>query len=87
MLFVGASLTDPDIQLVLENASISAPSAHPHYALAEKTRHGSIKAAIKKTHNLELIEYPKGRHDTAIAAVVDLKDKVIAQRSIATPLI
>jgi SIR2-like domain len=82
LLFVGASITDPDIQLVLENANISAPSAHPHYALVEKTRHASIKAAIKKTHNLELIEYPRGKHNVALAAMIDLRDKVIGQRSI-----
>jgi hypothetical protein len=82
LLFVGASLTDPDIQLVLENANLSVPSAHPHYALVEKTRHASIKAAIKKTHNVELIEYPRKKHDTAVKAMADLKDKVISHRSL-----
>jgi hypothetical protein len=81
ILFIGASLTDPDIQLVLENVNISAPSAHPHYALVEKTRHPSIKAAIKKTHNVELIEYPKGKHHLAVQAMKDLKDEVIGLRS------
>jgi hypothetical protein len=83
LLFVGCSLTDPDIQLVLENANISAPSAHPHYALVEKSRHPSIKSAIKKTHNIELIEYPRGNHNAAIQAMQALKDKVIAFRSTA----
>jgi hypothetical protein len=87
LLFIGASLTDPDIQLVLENANISAPSAHPHYALVEKTRHASIRAAIKKTHNIELIEYPKGKHSAAVSTMIDLKDKVLALRAAATPLV
>lgn len=82
LLFVGASLTDPDIQLVLENANLSVPSAHPHYALVEKTRHEPIKAAVKKTNNVELIEYPRKRHDLALAAMTDLKDKVLGQRSL-----
>lgn len=82
LLFVGASLTDPDIQLVLENANLSVPSAHPHYALVEKTRHESIKASIKKTNNVELIEYPRKKHDVAMQAMGDLRDKVIAQRTI-----
>ena len=47
ILFLGCSLTDPDIQLVLENVNLSAPSAHPHYALVEKAktpgRQGSYK--------------------------------------------
>lgn len=83
LLFIGASLTDPDIQLVLENVNISAPSAHPHYALVEKTRHPSITAVMKKTHNVELIEYRKGRHDLALQAMQDLRDKVNALRSLA----
>jgi hypothetical protein len=82
LLFVGAGLTDPDIQLVLENANLSVPSAHPHYALVERTRHESIKAAIKKTHNVELIEYRKRKHDSALKAMGDLRDKVIAHRSL-----
>lgn len=82
LLFIGASLTDPDIQLVLENVNISVPSEHPHYALVEKTRHESIKAAIKKTHNVELIEYPRKKHHLAVEAMEDLRDKVIAQRAV-----
>jgi hypothetical protein len=82
LLFIGCSLTDPDIQLVLENANISVPSSHPHYALVEKIRHPSIRAALKTTHNIELIEYPKGKHDGAVSAVAALKDKVIALRSL-----
>jgi hypothetical protein len=81
LFFVGCSLTDPDIQLVLENANISVPSAHPHYALVEKTRHPSIKLAIKKTHNIELLEYPKGKHNLVVSAMTDLRDKVISFRS------
>jgi hypothetical protein len=80
LLFVGCSLSDPDIQLILENANISAPSAHPHYALVEKTRHPSIRSAIKKTHNIELLEYPKGRHSAATDAIAALRDKVIEFR-------
>jgi hypothetical protein len=82
LLFVGCSLTDPDIQLVLENANISVPSAHPHYALVEKSRHPSIKAAIKTTHNIELIEYPKGKHEIAEDALTALRDRVMALRSL-----
>jgi hypothetical protein len=83
LLFVGCSLTDPDIQLILENVNISAPSSHPHYALVEKAEHRSIKAAIKATHNIELIEYPKGGHAMATTALASLRDKVLAGRSVA----
>jgi hypothetical protein len=82
LLFVGCSLTDPDIQLILENANIAVPSAHPHYALVEKTRHRYLVDAIKGTHNLSLLEYPKARHDIALESLRSLKDKVLSIRSL-----
>jgi hypothetical protein len=82
LLFIGCSLTDPDIQLVLENANISVPSSHPHYALVEKSRHPSIKAALKMTHNIDLIEYPKGNHKAAEDALSALKDMVMVLRTL-----
>lgn len=82
LLFVGCGLSDPDIQLVLENANISAPSAHPHYAVVEKSRHASIKTAIKKTHNIELMEYPRGKHEAAVEAMDRLRAKVLEARAL-----
>jgi hypothetical protein len=82
LVFVSCSLADPDIQLILENANISAPSVHPHYALVEKSSHRSIRAAIKTTYNIELVEYPSGRHDEAIAALSLLRDRVLAARAL-----
>jgi hypothetical protein len=76
LLFIGCSLTDPDIQLVLENVNLSAPSAHPHYALVEKARHRALKSAIKTAHNIELIEYPVGEHHVGTDALSALRDKV-----------
>jgi len=82
LLFLGCSLSDPDIQLVLENANISAPSNHPHYALVESGRHQSIVNAIRKTYNIELLEYSQGKHDEAEEALRNLRDEVLAYRSL-----
>jgi hypothetical protein len=82
ILFVGCSLSDPDVQLVLENANISAKSVHPHYALVEKQEHAAMRSAIKLMHNIELVEYPRGEHATALSALRDLRDKVLTQRAI-----
>lgn len=81
LLFVGCSLTDPDIQLVLENANIAVPSSHPHYALIEKVRHRSLKASLKTTYNVELVEYKKGRHQDAVEGLAVLRDKVLDRRA------
>lgn len=82
LLFIGCSLTDPDIQLVLENVNISAPSAYPHYALVEKTRHSAIAQAIRSAHNIQLIEYPKGQHANAVDALTMLKQEVESYRAL-----
>ena len=81
LLFVGCSLSDPDIQLVLENANIAVPSAHPHYAVVEKSHHRSMKALYKNSHNVELLEYPRGKHGEATTALEDLREKVIQRRA------
>lgn len=80
ILFVGAGLNDPDIQLVLENASISAPSAHPHYALVPAGRHTSLVSVIKRTYNIQLLEYAAGQHEQAATAMEDLRDRVLQRR-------
>jgi hypothetical protein len=60
ILFLGYSLTDPDIQLVLENVNISAPSAHPHYFVTGNNVNSAIKQANKKAYNIEFLEYAVG---------------------------
>jgi hypothetical protein len=68
--------------LVLENANISAPSVNPHYALVEKADHRSLKAAVKTTYNIELIEYRSTDHDQALTALSLLRDRVVAARAL-----
>lgn len=61
-LFIGYSLSDPDIQLILEFNNLSAPSRNPHYALVQKLPHVSVKNALSRTYNIHFIEYPIGDH-------------------------
>lgn len=60
ILFLGYSLTDPDIQLTLENVNIAAPSAHPHYFVTGNNINPAIKIANKRAYNVEFIEYTAG---------------------------
>lgn len=83
ILFLGCSLDDPDIQLVLENANIAMPCEHPHYALVQEgQRHPALVAAARKAYNLRLIEYanPAGDHAEAITALEELLADVLAYR-------
>lgn len=81
LLFIGSGLNDPDINLLLENANIAAESNIPHYALTSKGRHDSIKHVIKKTYNVELLEYERGKHEQVIDALTDLHARVQSYRA------
>lgn len=52
ILFIGYGLSDPDIQLLLENASIAAKSAHPHYALVEDSIQPDVEFAASEAYNI-----------------------------------
>jgi hypothetical protein len=84
VLFVGYSLSDPDIQLVLENSNIAARSSHGHYALIEDNLEPDIEQAAAKAYNIHFIKYKKGQHEQAESALMDLADKV-AQFRISNP--
>lgn len=81
VLFLGYSMSDPDIQLVLEDINAKAKSDHRHFALVPKFEHPSLREANQHTYNVEFIEYTKGRHDLVPTALSDLKDAVVATRA------
>ena len=76
ILFVGYGLTDPDIQLTLENANIAAPSSHRHYFVTESGTHESLKAAASKAYNLQFVEFPKGDYCDLEASLTELAERV-----------
>lgn len=83
VLFIGCGLTDPDIQLVLENTNIAVPSVHPHYAIVQKERHPAIVKSIKKSYNIKLIEYENhdGSHSNLVKMLEELLNDVQAYRT------
>lgn len=80
VLFLGYSINDPDIQLILENSNIFSTSDHPHYALMSKFEHSSIKGAMKETFNVDFVEYPAGQHAMVPEAIAGLRERVISLR-------
>lgn len=81
LLFIGSSLSDPDVQLLLENANIAARSSFPHYAVVESGRHPALRRVVRSTYNIELLEYEAGRHELVTDAVAALVDDVEAFRA------
>lgn len=76
ILFIGYSLTDPDIQLLLENTSISTYSSHPHYFVTGNNLHESIKDSNKNTYNIEFIEYTHGNYEELNEGLLVLAERV-----------
>lgn len=86
LLFVGSGFNgDPDIELLLQNANISAPSSHTHYAIVEDNRHSSVRRAIEQTHNITFLEYEAGKHSEVIDALRQLSDDVNSFRAVPGP--
>jgi hypothetical protein len=81
ILFLGYSLSDPDIQIALENANIAAPSTNRHYFVTEAGTHTAIKAASERTHNLKFMEFPAGDYATLNASLQALVDRVMTYRA------
>lgn len=80
ILFIGYSLTDPDIQLVLENVNIAAPSSHPHYFVTGNNINSAIKQANKKAYNIDFIEYTAGNYAELNDGLLELTDNVKRHR-------
>ncbi|WP_322470674.1 SIR2 family protein [Hydrogenophaga sp. SNF1] len=81
ILFVGYSLNDPDVQLALENANISAPSTNRHYFVVERGAHAALKNAAAKAFNLEFLEFDQGDYVGLQESLRQLVDRVLAYRN------
>lgn len=82
LLFIGYSLSDPDIQLVLENANIAAPAAHPHYAVVADSVHPALKLSWSKAYNIHFLEFPDGKYDVLNDSLRNLSNDVVAFRAV-----
>lgn len=81
ILFVGYSLSDPDLQIILENIHGPTNSAHGHYCLLPKLEHRSMVGAIKGSYNIKCIEYPPGEHQMVRGGLLSLLNLVQSSRA------
>lgn len=79
VLFLGCSMGDPDIQLILENSNISAESDHPHYAVLPSGMHPALKRAMENAYNIKVLEYELDEtdgHSNLLESLASLKDNM-----------
>lgn len=81
ILFLGYSMNDPDIQIVLEGINSRVKTDHSHFALVPKFEHPSLRVANMHTYNINFIEYPSGKHEEFPKALKELREAVQAMRA------
>jgi hypothetical protein len=81
ILFVGYSLDDPDIQLVLQAVGQSGMSPEAHFMLAPEPESRSQIAVFRNCYGVSVLTYPAGQHAEAEKALADLCDRVLSARS------
>jgi hypothetical protein len=81
VIFLGCSLEDPDVQLLLEEVKITGSSERPHYAIIRKRSHDALTLADwRKTYNIYALEYAPS-HDDLAKALEALLDLVEVERA------
>ncbi len=80
ILFVGYSLDDPDIQLVLQAVGRPGMAAEAHFMLAQKPPSASRIQVFKESFGVSVLTYT-GAHTQATKAIRELGDHVLATRA------
>lgn len=75
VVFLGYSLNDPDINLLLQYLHKSASEASPHYLVIKNGTAPQLKKHWKETYNVQIIEYGDD-YAQFEPAIMNLADKV-----------
>lgn len=65
VVFIGYSLNDPDINLILENVSNSTNSGCPHYVVTTKAQ-DHMKRYWRESYNISCLEYGEDHNDLLV---------------------
>jgi hypothetical protein len=81
VIFLGCSLEDPDVQLLLEEVKITGSSERPHYAIIRRRSQDVLTLADwRKTYNICVLEYGPS-HDNLSEGLRELIELVEAERA------
>jgi NAD-dependent SIR2 family protein deacetylase len=79
VVFLGYSLSDPDINLILENIATSSSPTNPHYVVVKEGIPKQIKDHWQKTYNIVALEYGVDLNDLG-ENIFELKEQVLTLR-------
>ena len=83
-LFLGCGLEDPDIRLLLEDYAFRHEYSKPHFfVLPQGKVHRDVIPSLRQSLNIEFLTYsvPAGSHQKLNDGLVDLRDRVLAERN------
>lgn len=84
ILFVGYSLDDPDIQLVLQAVGRPGLTAEAHFMLAPTPASASRIQVFKESFGVSVLTYT-GAHARVMKAIKELAEQVLGARAPASP--
>lgn len=85
ILFVGYSLDDPDIQLVLQAVGRSGLSPEAHFMLSPAPNSSARVPVFRESFGVSVLCHPAGDHAQAEQAIVELANLVLAVRTEGSP--
>jgi hypothetical protein len=81
ILFIGYSLEDPDIQLLLQEIGRPGTTPEAHFMLAPEPPSASRIEVFKESFGVSVLTYPAGQHSQVYPAIIELGDLVLGPRS------
>jgi hypothetical protein len=81
-VFVGCGVSDPDVNLILENQNFGFPTQSPHYFITAHNFGEDRKHSLRENRNLKVLEYDPvdGDHGGLVTELRALNDLVEAAR-------
>jgi hypothetical protein len=81
VIFIGCSLEDPDVMLLLEEVKITGSSERPHYAIIkQRSQNILVLSDWRKTYNIAALQYGPS-HDDLSNELRALADRVEVERA------
>jgi hypothetical protein len=80
ILFVGYSLDDPDVQLVLQEVGRPGVTPEAHFMLAPEPESPARLPVFRESFGVTVVTYPAGDHDEVLVALRALGEAVLAAR-------
>jgi SIR2-like domain len=81
LVFIGYSLSDPDIQLLLETSNVGGSHSFRHYAVVPSGIHQAVGRAMSEAYGINLVEYDASSgHQVVADSLLELADVVEAER-------